>query len=137
MEIMNNPSYARWNVDPGFERDCVISRHHLEILLQGSQTEKERAYRNLFAGTAAGGGCGALSTLISHFGELFSTGIAPLESLFLTLLIATTMASTALAVFFHHRLHQTGSSEAHRVLERHIREQLEHPTAPDDPRRWP
>ena len=137
---MSSHSRSRWSLGPdtGLDRDCVISRHDLEILLQGSETERESAYRNLFAGAALGSGVGTLSVVTSHFGELFSTGIAPLESLFLILLCATAMASTALAIFFHRRVHQTGSSEAHRVLERHIREQLEYPTTnPDDPRRWP
>ena len=122
--------------EAGFERDCVISRRDLEILLRGSQTEKERGYRNLFAGIAASGGLGTIGTLASHFGELLTVGIDPLESIFLTLMTAATMASSALAAFFHRRIRQS-VPDAARELSDHIREQLEHLSYPDDPRHWP
>ena len=31
-----------------FERDCLVSREELEMLLRENETEKERGYRNLF-----------------------------------------------------------------------------------------
>ncbi len=120
-----------------FGRDCVISRHDLEILLRGAESEKEIGYRNLFAGIAASSGFGILSTIGPRLGELASAGVEPLESILLILLIAVTLASGALAVFFHRRLKVTGAGGAYRVLDRHIRTQLEHPTELDDPRHWP
>ncbi len=118
------------------DRDCVISRLDLETLLAGTEAERERGYRNLFAGVAAIGALGAVSTVTSHFGELLSVGIGPLESLFLTLLGATTLAASALAAFFHQRVRRSEATDP-RLLGNHIRQQLEQPTDPDDPRRWP
>lgn len=127
--------------DPKFDRDrdrdCVISRHDLEILLRGAESEREIGYRNLFVGVAASSGFGILSTMLPRFGELISVGIGPLQSMLLILLIAVTLASGALAIFFHRRLRTAGVSEAYRVLDRHIRTQLEHPAELDDPRHWP
>ena len=108
--------------------------YHLEVLLR--ETEKERGYRNVFAGIAASGALGTAGTFASHFGELLTLGIDPLESIFLTLMSAATMASSALAVFFHHRIRQSGPDGA-RELNEDIRDQLEHPSDPDDPRYWP
>lgn len=121
--------------DSGFGRDCVISRHDLEILLRGAESEREIGYRNLFAGIAASSGIGILSTIAPRFSELVSTGIGPLQAILLILLIAVTLASGALAMFFHRRV--ASASEAYRVLDRHIRTQLEHPAELDDPRHWP
>ncbi len=123
--------------EPGFGHDCVISRHHLEILLRGAESEKEIGYRNLSAGIAISCGFGTLSTIAPHFGELFSIGANLMQSILLILLIATTLASSALAVFFHRRLQVGGSHRAYRLLGRHVRAQLEHPAELDDPRHWP
>ncbi len=123
--------------DPEFGRDCVISRRDLEILLRSAETEREIGYRNLFGGIAASSGFGTLSTIAPRFGELVSTGVEPLQSILLILLIAVTLASGALAIFFHRRLKVTGAGGAYRILDRHIRAQLEHPVELDDPRHWP
>ncbi len=135
---MNSEAHAGVAIpDPGFSRDCVISRRELEILLRGAESEREIGYRNLFAGIAASSGFGTLSTIAPRFGELISAGVEPLESMLLILLIAVTLASGALAVFFHRRLRAAGAGEAYRILDRHIRAQLEHPADLDDPRHWP
>ncbi len=42
-----DPIYERGAVPAPVERDCVISRRDLEILLHGSETEKEKGYRDL------------------------------------------------------------------------------------------
>ena len=135
METLSREAYRSPFIPPAAgERDCLISRHDLEQLLRQSETEKERGYRNLAVALAVSGGLGVLSTVTSHFGELLSGGLGPVETLFLTLMIATTMASTALAVFFHRRLQRCGLSDL-RPLDTHIRERLAAP--PDDPRYWP
>ncbi len=122
---------------PGFGGDCVISRHDLEVLLRGAESEREIGYRNLFAGIATSCGLGMLGMIASHFGEPVSVGADPVESILIILLTAVTLASSALAIFFHRRLQVDSSRGACRKLNRHIREQLEHPAEPDDPRRWP
>ncbi len=123
--------------DPGFGHDCLISRRDLEILLRGAESEREIGYRNLFAGIAVSSGFGTASTIAPHFGELISSGTPPVTSILLILLTAVTLASGALAVFFHRRLRETDSRGAHRLLDHHIRAQLEEPAELDDPRRWP
>lgn len=115
-------------------RDCVISRRDLEVLLHGSETEREKGYRNLAGAVTAGAGLGVLSTVISHFGELLTVGLSPAEGIFLVLMLSTTMASSVLAAFFHRRVRRTGAAD-HQLLNHHIRDQLE--AAADDPRRWP
>lgn len=123
--------------DPGFGHDCVISRRDLRLLLRGVESEREIGYRNLFAGIAVSCGFGLLSTVAPRFGELVSIGADPVESLLLILLTAATLASGAVAIFFHRRLRVAGSRGAYRVLDHHIRTQLEHPVDTDDPRHWP
>ncbi len=134
---MNREAHGAATPDPEFGRDCVISRHDLEILLRGAESEREIGFRNLFAGVAASSGFGILATVAPHFGELVSAGLGPLQSILLILLSAVTLASGALALFFHQRLRTAGVSEAHRILDGHIRAQLEHPAELDDPRHWP
>ncbi len=130
-------SYASSSqTDLGSESACFVSRHDLEILLASQRAEPEKAQRNLFTGIAASSGFGCLGILTSHFRDLFTVGIGPIESFFLVVLIATTLASTALAVFFQQRLGQTGTSEAHRVLQWHLQDQIDRPS-PTDPRQWP
>ena len=121
----------------GFGRECVISRHDLEILLRGAESERELGYRNLFIGIAASCGLGILSTIAPRSGELFADGADPVASILLILLTALTLASSALAIFFHRRLQITGSRGVYRLLDRHIRAQLEQPAELDDPRHWP
>ncbi len=118
----------------GSEGDCLISRRDLEILLHGSETEKEKGYRNLASAVAASAGLGVLSTLTSHFGELWTGGLAPGEAIFLILALSATISSSMLAVFFHHRVQRSGEPDR-RLLNDHIRGQLENGDV--DPRRWP
>ena len=117
--------------------DCLVSRQELEMLLRESETEKEKGYRNLFAGVAACGAFGTVSTVTAHYGELFKTGMHPLESAFLILMVSATMASTALAVFFHGRVRKAETGAARRVIAQGFADQLELASDPDDPRHWP
>ncbi len=121
----------------GFGGDCVISRRDLEVLLRSAESEREIGYRNFCAGIAVSCGLGLLGTIVPNFGELVSVGADLVESILLILLAAVTLASSALAIFFHRRLRIVGSRRACRDLHHHIREQLEHPAEPDDPRHWP
>ena len=123
--------------DTGFGPDCVISRGDLEMLLRGAESEREIGYRNLFAGIAISCGFGTFSAVAPRFSELASTGAQPLESLLLILLSAGTLAAGTLALFFHRRLRIAGPHSVNRVLDRHIRAQLEEPAELDDPRHWP
>ncbi len=126
---------------PAFERsagsggECIISRQDLELLLRGAESERETGYRNLSAGIAASSGFGTVSTVASNFDQLVAVGTAPMESLFLILLSAVTLASSAIAVFFHQRLQAAPSRSAHKALHRQIRERLGDPGA--DPGYWP
>ena len=113
--------------DPGIGHECVISRRDLELLLRSVESEREAGYRNLFAGIAVSCGFGILSTIAPRFGELISGGANAVESILLILLCAVTLASSALAVFFHRRLQTAGSRGAYRKLDHHIRAQLEQP----------
>lgn len=122
--------------DRGFERECVISRRDLEVLLRGAESEREIGYRNLSAGVALSSGLGLLSTVAPSLDELLSAGANPMQSLLLILLSAITLASSTLTVFFHRRLQNTGSG-AYRLLDRHIRTQLDQPADLSDPRHWP
>ncbi len=131
-------SYAKTpQTDPDSRSGCLVSRHDLEILLASNRAEPEEAQRNLFAGIAVSSGFGCLGILASHFGELFSVGIGPIESFFLVVLIATTLAATALTIFFQQRVRQAGTSEADRVLRWHLQDQIDQPPELADPRRWP
>ena len=116
------------------DRECVISRRDLEILLHGSEAERERGYRNLASAIAGGAGLGVASTVISHFGELLTVGLSPAEAIFLILTLSTTLAASVLAVFFHRRLVRTGADDL-RLLHHQIRGQLL--SDDDDPRHWP
>ncbi len=138
---MNGETHGNAGIpDPGSGGECVISRRDLEILLQSAESEREIGYRNLSTGIAVSCGFGTLCTITPRSGELASVGADPLEAVLLILLTAVTLASSALATFFHRRLRGAGSHGAHRVLNRHIREQLDQPVEPvepADPRRWP
>ena len=123
--------------EPGFRPECIISRQDLELLMRGAESERETGYRNLCTGIAASCGLGILSTVTSNFDQLVSAGTEPLESIFLILLSAVTLASGALAAFFHQRLRTAASRQAHQDLQRQIRERLEDNGAPQDPRYWP
>ncbi len=123
--------------EAGFGSECIISRQDLELLLRGAESERETGYRNLFSGIAASCGLGILSTVTSNFDRLVSAGTDPLESVFLILLSAVTLASGFLAAFFHHRLRSVSPRTAHQDLQRQIRERLEDVAAPQDPRYWP
>lgn len=125
-----------WIRPPAPACDCVISKSDLETLLEGSETERERGHRNLFAGVAAVGALASTGTVVSHLGELLAVGLEPLESLFLTLTLAATLAAGILAGFFHRRVRHR-DFDAARILGDQIREQLEHPADPADPRQWP
>ncbi|MCP3962098.1 MAG: hypothetical protein GY719_30005 [bacterium] len=107
------------------------------MLLRESETEKEKGYRNLFSGVAACGVFGTLSTVAAHYGELFKTGMHPLESVFLILMVSATMASAALAFFFHGRVRKAETGNARRVLTQGFADQLELSPDPEDPRHWP
>ena len=120
-----------------FESDWLVSRQELEMLLQESETEKERGYRNLFGGIAACGAFGTFSTVAAHFNQVLETGMHPLESIFLILMIAAAMASGALAAFFHQRVRQAESGRSRRFLPGNLSEQLESAPDPADPRQWP
>ncbi len=134
---VNDEAFAKSTLaDRGLERECVISRRDLELLLRGAESERETGYRNLFVGVALSSGFGLLSTIVPHFDELVSAGAKPVESLLLILLSAVTLASSTLAIFFHRRLRSNGSG-AYRLLDRHIRTQLEQPEELNDPRHWP
>ena len=59
MEATNRESFEpRFVPETGSERECVISRRDLEILLRGAESERETGYRNLFAGVAVSCGFG-------------------------------------------------------------------------------
>ncbi len=122
--------------DRGFERECVISRRDLELLLRGAESEREIGYRNLFTGVAITSVFGLLGTIAPHFDDFVSVGANPVESVLLIMLSAVTLASSTLAVFFHRRLRNSGSG-AYQLLDRHIRTQLERPADLNDPRQWP
>ena len=124
-------------LDPGFGGECVIARRDLELLLRGAESERELGYRNLSVGIAMSCALGTLSTVVPRFGELVETGAGPVESLLLILLFAATLAASVLAVFFHRRLRTESCRESYRLLDRHIRSQLDRPVEPDDPRHWP
>ena len=135
MEATDREIYgSRFLPETGIECDCLISRRDLEILLHGSETERERGYRNLACAIAVGAGLGVSSIVISHFGELLTVGLSPAEAIFLILMLSTAMASSVLAAFFHRRVQRAGASH-HRRLNDRIRDQLE--AAADDPRHWP
>ena len=135
MEATNTEIFGptRFVPESGSGRDCVISRRDLEILMHGSEIEREKGHRNLASAVAGGAGLGVASTLTSHFGELLTVGLPPAETLFLVLMLSTTMASGVMAVFFHRRVRRAGAG--HRRLNEQIRDQLD--TAEEDLLHWP
>ena len=116
---------------------CTISKQDWEILIRGRELEKEKSYRNLFLGIAASCGFGTLSTVASHFDQLLSVGLPLLESAFLLLMLSAALAAGALSAFFHRRISDREPDRALRLLDESIRDRLEHPDNPYDPRQWP
>ncbi len=123
--------------EAGIAPECIITRQDLELLLRGAESEREAGYRNLCTGIAASCGFGIASTVSSNFQQWAVTGIDPLESVFLILLSAVTLASGFLAAFFHQRLRGASSRSAHQDLHRQIRERLAGGGAAEDLGHWP
>ncbi len=115
-----------------------ISRHDFEQLLEGNEREIDRGHRSLFLGAAASGGLG-VSSLLAH---VLAEGSLPL--LLGIVLASVTLATGALAIFFHRRAGSGDSRESHRLLIEEVRQQLRLMHAitplqvsPEDPRYWP
>lgn len=116
---------------------CLVSKQDLKTLLERQRTEPELAHRNLFVGIAISSALGCAGILASHLDELFTVGINLFESFFLVILISSTLAASVLAAFFHHRCREADDNAEHRALHWHLREQIDRPVDPEDPRQWP
>ncbi len=109
---------------PEIEHGVVISRQDFHLLQEAKEQNADRGYRNLFAGIAASGSFALLGSLLSLFNGRSNS---PLESVFLTLIAAGTIATASLAIIFHLKARNAKLRKSYQELIDRIRKQLRPP----------